>query len=138
LLRNSLRVSAMNSSIVLVDVQLIVLRRRAPDQRANPADDTGGSSAVPDGRSRTCRASSDFSQTGPWPSPSLISRVWPGVVVTEEILQVQISASRKAFGQDRDFIRTEFGRGNRFTAAVRSAVASGACQWSARRRDGSK
>jgi DNA-binding winged helix-turn-helix (wHTH) protein len=27
---------------------------------------------------------------------------------------------RKAFGQDRDFIRTEFGRGYRFTAAVRS------------------
>jgi len=77
-------------------------------------------------------------QLAPRPSPSLIRGVWPGVVVADEILQVQISALRKAFGQDRDFIRTEFGRGYRFTAAVRSTVASGACQWSARRRDGSK
>jgi DNA-binding winged helix-turn-helix (wHTH) protein len=58
----------------------------------------------------------------------LLSRVWPGIVVAEENLKVQISLLRKAFGEDRDFIRTEFGRGYRFTAAVRSTVARGACQ----------
>jgi DNA-binding winged helix-turn-helix (wHTH) protein len=67
----------------------------------------------------------------------LMSRVWPGIVVAEENLKVQISALRKAFGEDRDFIRTEFGRGYRFTAAVRSTVASGACRRSPRRSDGS-
>jgi DNA-binding winged helix-turn-helix (wHTH) protein len=67
----------------------------------------------------------------------LMRRVWPGIVVAEENLKVQISALRKAFGEDRDFIRTEFGRGYRFTAAVRSTVAWGACERSARRRDGS-
>ena len=54
----------------------------------------------------------------------LLSRVWPGIVVSEENLKVQIFALRKALGEDRDFIRTEFGRGYRFTAAVRSTVAS--------------
>ena len=52
----------------------------------------------------------------------LMSRVWPGIVVVEENLKVQISALREAFGEDRDFIRTEFGRGYRFTAAVRSTL----------------
>jgi DNA-binding winged helix-turn-helix (wHTH) protein len=59
----------------------------------------------------------------------LLSRVWPGIVVAEENLKVQISALRKALGEDRDFIRTEFGRGYRFTEAVRSAVT-----WNARQR----
>ena len=63
----------------------------------------------------------------------LMSRVWPGIVVAEENLKVQIFALRKALGEDRDFVRTEFGRGYRFTAAVRSAVASGACQRPTRR-----
>jgi len=63
----------------------------------------------------------------------LFSRVWPGIVVAEENLKVQISALRKALGEDRDFIRTEFGRGYRFTAAVRSTVAWGACQRPTRR-----
>src|ERR1700694_2117507 len=54
----------------------------------------------------------------------LLSRVWPGIVVAEENLKVQIFALRKALGKDRDFIRTEFGRGYRFTAAVRSAASS--------------
>ena len=63
----------------------------------------------------------------------LMSRVWPGIVVAEENLKVQMSALRKAFGEDRDFIRTEFGRGYRFTAAVRSTFASGACQHPTRR-----
>ena len=67
----------------------------------------------------------------------LMSRVWPGIVVAEENLKVQISALRKAFGEDRDFIRTEFGRGYRFTATVRATVAWGACRRSVRRRDGS-
>ena len=58
----------------------------------------------------------------------LMSRVWPGIVVAEENLKVQISALRKALGEDRDLIRTEFGRGYRFTAAVRSAVTRSACQ----------
>jgi len=63
----------------------------------------------------------------------LLSRVWPGIVVAEENLKVQISALRKALGEDRDFIRTEFGRGYRFTEAVRSAVTWSACQRPARR-----
>src|SRR5438552_18960466 len=57
----------------------------------------------------------------------LLSRVWPGIVVAEENLKVQIAALRKALGDDRDCIRTEFGRGYRFTAPVRSTVARGAC-----------
>jgi DNA-binding winged helix-turn-helix (wHTH) protein len=48
----------------------------------------------------------------------LLRRVWPGIVVSEENLKVQISALRRALGEDRDFIRTELGRGYRFTAAV--------------------
>jgi DNA-binding winged helix-turn-helix (wHTH) protein len=64
----------------------------------------------------------------------LLRRVWPGVVVAEENLKVQILALRKALGEDRDFIRTEFRRGYRFTAAVHSTVAWGASQ---HRRDGS-
>jgi DNA-binding winged helix-turn-helix (wHTH) protein len=58
----------------------------------------------------------------------LLSRAWPGIVVAEENLKVQIFALRKALGEDRDFIRTEIGRGYRFTAAVGPVVAWGACQ----------
>jgi DNA-binding winged helix-turn-helix (wHTH) protein len=50
----------------------------------------------------------------------LLRRVWPGIVVSEENLKVQVSALRKALGEDRDVIRTEFGRGYRFTALLRS------------------
>jgi DNA-binding winged helix-turn-helix (wHTH) protein len=64
----------------------------------------------------------------------LHSRVWPGIVVAEENLKVHICALRKALGEDRDFIRTEFGRGYRFTAAVRSTVAGNGCQRPTRRR----
>jgi DNA-binding winged helix-turn-helix (wHTH) protein len=63
----------------------------------------------------------------------LMSRVWPCIVVAEESLKVLISLLRKALGEDRDFIRTEFGRGYCFTAAVRSNLASGACQHPTRR-----
>jgi DNA-binding winged helix-turn-helix (wHTH) protein len=63
----------------------------------------------------------------------LLRRVWPGIVVGEENLKVQIYALRRALGEDRGFIRTEFGRGYRFTAAVRLPVWS-ACQRPMRRR----
>jgi DNA-binding winged helix-turn-helix (wHTH) protein len=49
---------------------------------------------------------------------ALLSRVWPGIVVSEENLKVQVSALRKALGADRDVIRTEFGRGYRFTGVL--------------------
>ena len=52
----------------------------------------------------------------------LLARVWPGIVVAEDNLKVHILALRKALGEDRDYIRTEFGRGYRFIAAVRSIV----------------
>jgi hypothetical protein len=58
----------------------------------------------------------------------LLSRVWPGIVVSEENLKVQMSALRKALGADRDVILTEFGRGYRFTGVLRSNSVSGACQ----------
>jgi DNA-binding winged helix-turn-helix (wHTH) protein len=64
----------------------------------------------------------------------LVSRAWPGIVVGEENLKVQIFALRKALGEDRDFVRTEFGRGYRFTAAVRSTLDSGAAQRPTRQR----
>jgi DNA-binding winged helix-turn-helix (wHTH) protein len=48
----------------------------------------------------------------------LLNRVWPGIVVSEENLKVQVSALRKALGADRDVIHTEFGRGYRFTGVL--------------------
>jgi DNA-binding winged helix-turn-helix (wHTH) protein len=54
----------------------------------------------------------------------LLSQVWPGIVVSEENLKVQVSALRKALGADRDVIRTEFGRGYRFTGVLRSNAAA--------------
>jgi len=50
----------------------------------------------------------------------LLNRVWLGIVVSEENLKVQISASRKALGAERDFIRMDFGRGYRFIGILRS------------------
>src|ERR1700739_1566733 len=41
-------------------------------------------------------------------------RVWPGIVVSQENLKVQVSKLRKALGADCSLIRTEFGRGYRF------------------------
>ena len=64
----------------------------------------------------------------------LLNRVWPDIVVSEENLKVQIFALRKALGADRALIRTEFGRGYRFTAVVRSTFASGACHGPRRRK----
>jgi DNA-binding winged helix-turn-helix (wHTH) protein len=64
----------------------------------------------------------------------LLSRVWPGIFVAEDNLKVQISALRKALGEDRDFIRTEFGRGYRLTAEVRLTAARNACPGSTRQK----
>jgi DNA-binding winged helix-turn-helix (wHTH) protein len=54
----------------------------------------------------------------------LVRRAWPGIVVAPENLKVQICALRNALGEDRDLIRTEFGRGYRFTAAVHRSIAT--------------
>jgi hypothetical protein len=56
----------------------------------------------------------------------LLNRVWPGIVVSEENLKVQISALRKALGADRN--RTEFGRGYRFIGILRSNATVHACR----------
>jgi DNA-binding winged helix-turn-helix (wHTH) protein len=58
----------------------------------------------------------------------LLSRVWPGIVVSEENLKVQVSALRKALGAERDVIRTEFGRGYRFSGMLRLSGAAHARQ----------
>ena len=58
----------------------------------------------------------------------LLNRVWPGIVVSEENLKVQISALRKALGADRNLIRTEFGRGYRFIGILRSNATVHACR----------
>jgi DNA-binding winged helix-turn-helix (wHTH) protein len=63
----------------------------------------------------------------------IMSSVWPGVVVAEENLKVHICALRKALGEDRDFIRTEVGRGYRFTAEVRTIAGWRACHHPMRR-----
>ena len=63
----------------------------------------------------------------------LLSRVWPGIHVSEENLNVQILALRKTLGEDRDFIRTEPGRGYRFTAAVTSTAAWNSSRHAGRR-----
>ena len=43
----------------------------------------------------------------------LMDRVWPGAIVSENTLQVHISAVRKALGSDRAMLETRFGRGYR-------------------------
>ena len=52
----------------------------------------------------------------------LMRRVWPNRIVEENNLQAQISALRKAFGADRDLIRTVAGRGYQFTGEIRPAA----------------
>jgi TolB-like protein/predicted ATPase/class 3 adenylate cyclase/Flp pilus assembly protein TadD len=49
----------------------------------------------------------------------LLRRVWPGRIVEEQRLQSEIWALRKAFGADRDLIRTVAGRGYQFTDEIR-------------------
>jgi DNA-binding winged helix-turn-helix (wHTH) protein len=58
----------------------------------------------------------------------LLNRVWPGIVVSEENLKVQISALRKALGADRNLIRTEFGRGYRFIGILCLNATAHACR----------
>jgi DNA-binding winged helix-turn-helix (wHTH) protein len=53
----------------------------------------------------------------------LLDRVWPGTFVQENNIQVQISALRKAFGEDRNLILTVPLRGYLFTGHVRRAAA---------------
>ena len=43
----------------------------------------------------------------------LMARVWPGVIVEENTLEVHVSAVRKALGPDRGTLKTSFGRGYR-------------------------
>ena len=49
----------------------------------------------------------------------LLSRVWPGIIVTEENVKLQISTLRKALGVNRDVIHTQTGRGYRFVGVLR-------------------
>jgi hypothetical protein len=46
-------------------------------------------------------------------------------VVVPDNLKVQICELRRVLGEDRDFIRTEFGRGYRLTAVVRRVSVAG-------------
>jgi predicted ATPase/DNA-binding winged helix-turn-helix (wHTH) protein len=59
---------------------------------------------------------------------ALMARVWPDRIVEENNLQAQIVALRKAFGADRDLIRTISGRGYQFTGDIQVAPASDAEQ----------
>jgi predicted ATPase/DNA-binding winged helix-turn-helix (wHTH) protein len=54
----------------------------------------------------------------------LMNRVWPDRIVEENSLQAQISALRRAFGADRDLVRTIAGRGYQFTGEIRSVSAT--------------
>ncbi|HEY1430117.1 MAG TPA: winged helix-turn-helix domain-containing protein [Stellaceae bacterium] len=58
----------------------------------------------------------------------LMSRVWPGIVVSEENVKLQVSVLRKALGADRDVIHTEFGRGYRFVGVLGSNPATKPCR----------
>jgi DNA-binding winged helix-turn-helix (wHTH) protein len=52
----------------------------------------------------------------------LLRRVWPGTVVEENNLQVQVAVLRKVFGEDAPgLIGTVPGRGYRFTGVVSDA-----------------
>lgn len=50
----------------------------------------------------------------------LLDRVWPGTIVEENNIQVQIATLRKALGEDRNLILTVPLRGYRFTAEIRT------------------
>ena len=49
-----------------------------------------------------------------------MERVWPGLIVDENNLPAQITALRRAFGTNRDLIRTVPGRGYQFAGEVRA------------------
>jgi predicted ATPase/DNA-binding winged helix-turn-helix (wHTH) protein len=55
----------------------------------------------------------------------LLARAWPGSVVEESNIQVQVSALRKALGEERNLILTVPLRGYRFTGEVRALDAEG-------------
>src|SRR6266404_5818472 len=55
---------------------------------------------------------------------ALMHGVWPDRIVEENNLQAQISALRRAFGADRDLIRTIAGRGYQFTGDIRTVSTS--------------
>ena len=55
---------------------------------------------------------------------ALMARVWPGRIVEENNLPAQITALRRAFGADRDLIRTVPGRGYQFTGELRTIATS--------------
>jgi predicted ATPase/DNA-binding winged helix-turn-helix (wHTH) protein len=55
----------------------------------------------------------------------LLARVWPGAVVEESNIQVQVSALRKALREERNLILTVPLRGYRFTGEVRALDAEG-------------
>jgi DNA-binding winged helix-turn-helix (wHTH) protein len=57
----------------------------------------------------------------------LLGRVWPGVVVSEGNLRVQVSALRRALGVDHGAIHTEFGRGYRFAGVLCPATSADGC-----------
>jgi DNA-binding winged helix-turn-helix (wHTH) protein len=54
----------------------------------------------------------------------LLSRVWPGRIVEENRLAGEITALRKAFGGERELIRTVAGRGYQFTGDIRVRLES--------------
>src|ERR1700693_2093999 len=54
---------------------------------------------------------------------ALMNRVWPNRVIEENSLQAQISALRRAFGAERELIRTIAGRGYQFTGEIRTVAA---------------
>lgn len=64
----------------------------------------------------------------------LMSRVWPGIVVSEENIRLQVSVLRKALGANRDLILTEFGRGYRFIGVLRVNAATAAPECIGRER----
>jgi DNA-binding winged helix-turn-helix (wHTH) protein len=64
----------------------------------------------------------------------LMSRGWPGIFVVEDNLKIQILKLRRALGDDRNLIRTEFGRGYRLTAAVHATTAGSICERPPRRQ----
>src|SRR3981189_1888900 len=54
---------------------------------------------------------------------ALMQRVWADRIVEENNLQAQISVLRRAFGADRDLIRTADGRGYQLTSDIHPACA---------------
>src|SRR6516165_4971469 len=55
----------------------------------------------------------------------LLNQVWQGRIVEENRLAGEITALRKAFGADRELIRTVAGRGYQFTGEIRVRSTAG-------------